>query len=719
MKFYQNKFCFSCAVISSAAILVGTVLACGPNFPNSFLSGDGQPLLVAPRADFDHEIDMMSLPRVSVSAVLPTNSYFEQTLSAELSDLRSALTQNGTPSPGTVLEKYEQARMLLRDQIEARERVANFVPIYGEETPKPSPAILNEKIIVPENLPGEFADYLRGLIAYHQGQTNLAQKAWQHLLDRPATERHFRTVWATYMMGRSTPATSEQAIEYFQKVRALVKEGLPDTIGLAAASIGWEARAHWKQGHLNKAIDLYVQQLASGDYSARNSLHTVAAQALQSDDVDLEALAKNPTAQRVITAYLISRNIPRWEESSPVVGNNWLEAVERAGVKDVTSAERLALVAYQSGKLEVCARWLKRAGNSPTARWLKAKIYLHAGNLDEAANLIAQITPYFPVEESTNSPAQLEENLHGDNWITGGQQIYGELGALRLSRGEYTQALDALLKADFWTDAAYVAERVLTIEELKQYVDGHFPISASAEENETTPAQKLRYLLARRLTRNSRGGEAGNYFPTNYVGQFQALSTVLPRCYDESLSAKERADAFWSAAQIVRTNGMELLGTEGAPDWAEYGGSYELESFYSNRLQHVATDAAPASKNELKRGAESATDPDLRFHYRYIAADLAWEAANLLPNNTDEKALILCRAGTWLKYVNPEAADRFYKALVRRCRKTAIGAEADRLRWFPELDDKGNILPRPMRSAVQSPVIDAATDVVKLPAQQQ
>jgi len=44
-----------------------------------------------------------------------------------------------------------------------------------------------------------------------------------------------------------------------------------------------------------------------------------------------------------------------------------------------------------------------------------------------------------------------------------------------------------------------------------------------------------------------------------------------------------------------------------------------------------------------------------------------------------------------LKYLEPDAADRFYKALVRRCRKTEIGAKADRLRWFPELDAEGNL----------------------------
>ena len=33
----------------------------------------------------------------------------------------------------------------------------------------------------------------------------------------------------------------------------------------------------------------------------------------------------------------------------------------------------------------------------------------------------------------------------------------------------------------------------------------------------------------------------------------------------------------------------------------------------------------------------------------------------------------------------PKKADKFYKALVRRCGKTALGREANRRRWFPQV----------------------------------
>ena len=86
---------------------------------------------------------------------------------------------------------------------------------------------------------------------------------------------------------------------------------------------------------------------------------------------------------------------------------------------------------------------------------------------------------------------------------------------------------------------------------------------------------------------------------------------------------------------------------------------------------------------ERRRAATVPADPMQRWHYRYIASDLLWRAAELIPDNTDAKAQTLYEAGRWLMHTHPQAADRYYKALVRTCGGTALGREADRRRWFP------------------------------------
>jgi nucleoid-associated protein YgaU len=157
---------------------------------------------------------------------------------------------------------------------------------------------------------------------------------------------------------------------------------------------------------------------------------------------------------------------------------------------------------------------------------------------------------------------------------------------------------------------------------------------------------------------------------------------------------------------------MELLGTEVAPDWHCHLGAYEEgvtgEDRGSNALAHVVQ----PSKDELRRNSEHHADPELRFHYRYQAAALAWEAARLLPNNTDQTALVLWQGGTFLKDRDPQFADIFYKALVRRNRKTALGAEADRQRWFPTLDADGQVVPGKPRPKPLQPSLESASPTI-------
>jgi hypothetical protein len=68
---------------------------------------------------------------------------------------------------------------------------------------------------------------------------------------------------------------------------------------------------------------------------------------------------------------------------------------------------------------------------------------------------------------------------------------------------------------------------------------------------------------------------------------------------------------------------------------------------------------------------------------------LAWQAANLLADDQPETAEALFWGGTWLKTRDVKTADLFYKTLVRRCRHTDLGREADRIRWFPAVNEEG------------------------------
>lgn len=705
--------------------------ACGPNFPNNLLDMGDAALLRAPLAHFSDELVRMQLVTSRFTAKIGTNDPAVDTVTAELHDLAAALKAADVPT--TAAEKICKS---FGDQ---RDKLQQFLAKFdewagsgrhvedekgGHDVPPADPSPRFGGFSPIAGLPEEFADYLAGAAVWRNPgieKKTAARTAWERLLARPAELRKYKSTWAAYMLGKYwEDEDAERARKYFQQVRALAQEGFADSTGLAAASLGWEARLEFHQKKYREAIELYLEQLAAGDESAIVSLQWVAGAALTEPD-SLPALARHEPAQKVLTAYLISANDLPWPgsdgdaaESPHGFAAGWLKAVEAAGVSDVDSAEKLALAAYQIGEFDVAQRWIKLAKQSTVALWVQAKLELRAGKLKEAGALLARVAARLPVTETTNAPTSLAECLYApfENNHSGtpsaSEQVLAELGVLRLHRGEFTLALDALLRADFWGDAAYVAERVLTTEELKDYVDRNWPLApdkakiSPGEDGEevfsVAEAQRenIRYLLGRRLTRELRGGEARAYYPTNWQPQFDALVEQLIAGWNGSLPQAERAKGLLRAAWITRTNGMELIGTELAPDYHIWDGSFEYGVTKDSRTpEEMDGKINFATTNELQRAAAHTADPELRFHYRYQAAFMAGRAANLMPDNSDEKALALCQAGSWLKDRDAVTADLFYKALVLRCRKTALGAEADRRRWFPPLDAAGNFTPSP------------------------
>jgi LysM repeat protein len=530
------------------------------------------------------------------------------------------------------------------------------------------------------------------------------------------------------MLGKTfEESESEKAITYYKQVRELARHGFAESTGLAAASLGLEARVYLKQENYNLAIQGYLEQLATGDGSAACSLRFTAREALQKGGASLQTLAGDARSQKVITAYLISSRATDLDSSTKTATIvSWLEAIEASEVKDVASADQIALAAYQTGNMELAERWLKRGKRSPVSDWLEAKLLLRAGKVDQATALLSKVCYAFPiVEPDTNSPPANEFKDHvfvDDNDSDYGatpapRHALGELGVLRLARREYAQSLDALLRAGFWGDAAYVAERILSLDELKNYVDQYWPAADDSQKiaeaatnvpssdpiasSVTSPPllrKNIRYLLARRLMRSIRGDEARPYYPTECLPQFDLLCQALTRGWDTSAATNQRAASLFAAAMIARTNGMELLGTEVQPDWHIHDGSYDCGVTWEERQKNsIGARLLKPTTDELQRASHHNADPEQRFHYRYQAAFLGWEAAKFLPNNSDETARVLCTAGSWLKDRDAETADIFYKSLVRRNRLTAVGAEADRRRWFPDIDENGNLyVPKPL-----------------------
>jgi tetratricopeptide (TPR) repeat protein len=549
--------------------------------------------------------------------------------------------------------------------------------------------------VIHQLTPKEFSGYLKGAAFYHKGERDKAIETWAALLSLPEDERYYRSTWAAFMIGKAlADDRPNEAVQWFKRVRELAAGGYADSLGLASSSIGWEAKVNLNHKRYSQAIELYMAQLASGDPTAFASLRFSAADACKDDIGALELVARHETARKVLTAYLLSYR----KGVSDELKKKWLAATEQARINVVEEADRLAWAAYQCGDFETAKRWLKVGPkDSAMTRWIRAKLLLREGNIPEAADELATIVRQYPAVTRPRVRDRYRDKFIWDlSEVSMSESIRGELGTLHMVRGQYVEALDVLLRGGRWEDAAYVAECVLKPDELIEYVDAKWPEVETDDinddwymrRNSSKPewfGVRIRYMLGRRLARLGRWEEAGTYYPKKWRGRFDLWVASIVRGQNPSSSKPQRSRPLWKAACITRYQGMELLGTEVGPDWFVYGGSYVPRGSRSARTSARTDDVFASSEDEKQRLADSVT-PEKRWHYRYIAADYAWQAAELMPDGSDETAKVLCIAGTWLKGKDPEAADRFYKAMVIRCRNTELGKEADRLRWFPKID---------------------------------
>lgn len=664
----------------------GAAVACGPEFPNRYYTLSDAELLAAPEGFFAAEIARLPLPAAPAhrAVQLPGKSVRWHTVEIDIAEVKEALAERGVASPERISWNYEALRRNLETWVE---QVGG-----GEGTNATTPPPVPPPLTFAPEIPAEFRLYLTGAVAWHERRLDAARAAWRAVLELPATERKFRGVWATFMLGRlevdvvqktdraNTPAFAAalaEARRHLRDTRTMVGAGFRDPLGLAVASLGWEAKVALVAGEFSTAINLYYTQHIAGDATALPSLQRAARAALAAGrgNNDFNAIARDAIARRVITAFLVARGGPRFGEEGPDVVQlkAWALALEQSGLGAVPDADRLAWLAYEGGLFALAERWAALATDSPEAQWIRAKLALRDGGLRRGEQLL---------RAAVAAPALGEAHR---------RQLQAEIGRVCLSLDDFNGALAAAIAGGHWEDAAYVAERVMSLAELNAFVDAQpqvepGPVPSRDEGwNAGPPQERLRQLLARRLARAGKIEAAARYFPARWREVYRDYAAQVRNGFDSTRPVEERARAFWQAAQTARAHGMELLGTELEPDWGIWGGDFALTASTDARREASAKpgEVFAPTPVELARLEEHGA-PAKRFHYRYRAAELGWWAASLLPNESDEAANILATAGGWLKARDPQAAQPFYQALVIRCGNTALGRQAAAKRWLPD-----------------------------------
>lgn len=648
--------------------------ACGPWLSVALVEQRADQVLAMPAGEFARELQRLVHD-------LPTLPFLAQPKSSWEVEAawRRAAAQAGEGA------KAEEQWRAYRLGIDPQQRALLWDP------PPPAPR--------PADVTGAFARYLDGAEAWHAGRIDEAEAAFRDVLSLPAAERPQHTVAATYMLARAAHSREDLtgARQGYRAVRALVTEGAADPYGLALASLGWEAHLDaWVDKDVAAAARSYAQIAAAGEPSGvpslRLLLHTTLA-----DQPDWTSLARDPFLRSLITAWIVSEPDVAWREGeSGARATRWLEAHEALGLQAQHEAAHLAWIAYQQGRWEVCERWLARADDGPLVLWLRAKLTARQGRNDEAAEQYRLAAAALASEPTwRRGGIGYVDGAWGS--VTPAARAASELGAVELARGQYVPALEAFAQAHRWLDVAYLAERVLSTAELRSWVDANHP-SGKTEQNPTGElsvgwssddagqadpafAARVRHLLARRLAREGELEQARPYLPPDLVAAHDKVVAALA-VPEGAREDKLAARVLWDGALALREHGMELRGTEFGPDNARYGGSFELGDPLPSRAER-ADALLQATPDEIGRAAGSRVEPFVRFHYRRHAAELARRAASSLPRDSEDRVRVLCVAGRWIAAEDPEAADVYYKAMVNEGWNTALGAEADALRWFP------------------------------------
>ncbi len=687
-------------VLVAAIILVSVpspprAVACSASFPNQMDGGVGtgdEALLQVPAGDFNREIKRLDLPACAL--VFTGGNSAADTAETDIADLRAALVAAGRSAADVtaIADPFAAVRVKM---VEYAKACADWRERQGwrrwQRNAKPDPEPARPELVVPAGLPEEFSLYFRGALAWHAGQIDHARQFWLAVLSLPPGQRHYRSTWAVFMLGKISGDEPDRAKDFFKMTRRLASEGFADSLGLAAGSLGWEARLELDCGNVASAIGLYTMQFAGGDPTASMSLRRAADAALRSTPETLDILARDPIVRGVITAYIVAEGGPFQPAPTSERIRAWLDAVERSKTPVLRGADSLAWAAYQWGDYAMAGRWVVLAEEgSGMGRWIKAKLLLRQGKVAEGTAMLARAAERFSPDEQWFSHSPYEPAF------VPADRIAGELGVLKLARGQYIQAMDLLLRHGHWLDAAYVAERVLRVEELLEYVRRSWPMSATEPaaavanwyENDRMSApqtrSRIRALLGRRLVRLGRFTEAAEFLPAETAAQLDVYVKAIRAGGDTTLTRDQRGLSLWKAAKIARNSGMELMGTELGPDAFFSGGAFENNWILESRRKAKWALTACGDDELARLGAwAEAGVPERRWHYRWIATAHAWDAAAMLPDESDFTAAVLCTAGSWIKVQDPRGADRFYKALVRRCGTTDLGRVANKRRWFP------------------------------------
>jgi len=429
--------------------------------------------------------------------------------------------------------------------------------------------------------------------------------------------------------------------------------------------------------------------------------------------------AKDADLSQLMTMYLSSNGDVNQGESlggQPLKDyiTSWLDALSRAKASLRFDPHRIALLQYRSDRWRDCMETLKLVPTDDAFSMLLAsRCNLRiTGDLARSYGITyppcgpkayAEVLSYAFPPPNDLPTFEWCVNLDITESSKVRDRLASERGLLALDLGYFSSAILEFESRGLGEEVRFVAECVMTIEELMAQVD------ARRSYHMTSPTLRNRWgddvgnldtMLASRLFRLGREEDALQYVRPRLWAKASNYVFLRKLAKNPDHDARLRADAYWRASELVPALTHELLKCPYAPWVYKHYGEKMLtyhtpyDSHPHQRLNlgqegerfvtHPLFSPKEAERNRIKHWiaghydlpASNKDDP------LYIRFALAVEAGRLLPANDPEGATILQHAGNLLKYHDPDAAVPAFRLLATRYAKTPFGEFAAKHNWF-------------------------------------
>ena len=632
------------------SLLLGTtaaVYACAPYVQPSYLNATDNcyEIRLSKKGACKRLID-------TIKDLLPPPDDFKpgtSTLEAEFADFEAALKKHHPNASQDELSKLQETFRAL--QVKHR-NIKEHAQTFHQQ--------------LPENLI-EFQLYLEGRTYLMKENPDHIPPAWKKLLELPPEKRHFRTAWVHFMLGNHF---KKDLHTHYKNCRDAVRKGFADSAGLAIRSYILELRFGSNMTQMIRCAAEAENSQNAPEYTfLLDVLHEKAMSKL--DDGEYFALVQDPVCREFL-AVLDNSSRFRTMVKQFKLRNADFCAYYAMEDGDVTEAKEFIAILEKPTLLSI---------------YLEAKIARHGGHTALAAEKLRQWLK-MAAKIDPNDRHDILRVCEPEDSHDLSKEVYGLLGTTMVMRRDFTDAARFFHRAKQYDDLYEIAEKFMTLEQLQEFAE---EIKNDTDKKLAQQSDAIRYLTARRAFREGNFRIAEKYLPENYRNILKTYLELVQKSKDNSKSSDERALALYNAAKLLRIHGMELSGTQGAPDYfpGNYGSNvpgcsdckYDSGLGYWTLCNSHAVQVVP--------GFNAAKDyrnipQHLRFHYRYIAAEMALQAG-AMAKEPELKALIHYFGGNIFKHRSNLEADIFYKRLVLDSPGCALSRLADHQRWFPEV----------------------------------